>query len=63
MGMLDDQPRSATAHVIEDSNLLILEKSRLKALIIHYPELSLGILRGLSLRLRETNVRVQEGQH
>ena len=59
MGMLDDQPRSATAHVVEDAQLLMLEKSRLKALIIHYPELSLGILRGMSLRLREANMHFQ----
>ena len=55
MGMLDDLPRSATAHVIEESVLLTLEKSRLKALITHYPDLALGILRGLSLRLRVAN--------
>lgn len=57
MGMLDDQPRSATAHVLEDAQLLVLEKSRLKALIVRYPELSVGILRSLSLRLREANIR------
>ena len=55
MGMLDDLPRSATAHVLEDSQLLVLEKSRLHALMIHYPELAMGMLRSLSLRLREAN--------
>jgi CRP/FNR family cyclic AMP-dependent transcriptional regulator len=55
MGMLDDLPRSATAHVVEESVLLVLEKSRLTALITHYPELALGILRSLSLRLRSAN--------
>lgn len=58
MGMLDDQPRSASAHVLEDTQLLVLEKSRLKALIVRYPELSLGILRSLSLRLRQVNIRL-----
>ena len=58
MGMLDDQPRSASAHVIEDSQLLILEKGRLIALLSRYPELALGILRSLSLRLRESNARL-----
>lgn len=56
MGMLDDLPRSATAHVIEESMLLVLEKSCLKALITHYPELAFGILRSLSLRLRAANL-------
>lgn len=55
MGMLDDLPRSATAHVLEETVLLVLEKSRLKSLITHYPELAFGILRSLSLRLRAAN--------
>ena len=56
MNVLDDLPRSASAHVLEDSTLLSLEKSRLRGLIINYPELSLGILKGLSLRLRQANL-------
>ena len=55
MNLLDEQPRSATAYVLDDSRLLSLEKSRLRGLIIHYPELSLGMLKGLSLRLRNAN--------
>lgn len=56
MNLLDDLPRSASAHVIEDSTLLSLEKSRLRGLIINYPELSLGILKSLCLRLRQANL-------
>ena len=56
MNLLDDLPRSASAHVIEDSVLLALEKSRLRGLIINYPELSLGMLKSLSLRLRQANL-------
>lgn len=56
MNLLDDLPRSASAYIIEDSVLLSLEKSRLKGLIINYPELSLGMLKGLSLRLRQANL-------
>jgi len=56
MNLLDDLPRSASAHVLEVSTLLSLEKSRLRGLIINYPELSLGILKGLSLRLRQANL-------
>lgn len=55
MGMLDDLPRSATAHVIDKSHLLVLEKACLRALISRFPELALGILRSMSLRLREAN--------
>jgi CRP-like cAMP-binding protein len=57
MNLLDDLPRSATAHVLEDSSLLSLEKGQLKRLIVHYPELALGMLKGLSLRLRDTNLK------
>ena len=56
MNLLDDLPRSASAHVIDDTTLLVLEKSRLRGLIISYPELSLGMLKSLSLRLREANL-------
>jgi len=58
MGMLDDLPRSATAHVLEDTRCLMLEKARLHALITRYPELALGILRSMSLRLREANEKI-----
>lgn len=58
MGLLDEQPRSASAHVIEDSTVLILSKERLKTLISSYPELSLGMLKSLSLRLRNSNALI-----
>lgn len=54
MNLLDDLPRSATAHVLEDAKMLSLEKDKLRSLIIKYPELSLGILKSLSMRLRNT---------
>jgi CRP/FNR family cyclic AMP-dependent transcriptional regulator len=59
MGMLDDQPRSATVHVIEDVTLLALDKLKLKALLTSYPGLGLGIMRSLSLRLREANLKLK----
>lgn len=57
MGLFDDNPRSATAHVLEDSTLLALDKAKLRALILRYPEIALGMLRNLCLRLREANRR------
>jgi CRP-like cAMP-binding protein len=57
MAILDNLPRSATAHVIEDATFLVLDKARLKALILRYPELALGMMRGLSARLRSANQR------
>jgi len=55
MNLLDDLPRSATAHVIEDAELFSIERGKLRNLIINYPELSFGMLKSLSMRLRKTN--------
>lgn len=60
MNLLDDQDRSATAKVLKEATLLALEKGRLHGLMRRYPELGIGMLKGLSLRLRETNQREQE---
>lgn len=57
MNLLDDLPRSATAHVLEDSALLVLEKARLRGLIMSYPELAWGMLKGFSKRLRAAHKR------
>lgn len=58
MNLLDELPRSAAAHVLEDSEILSLDKGRLRGLIISYPELALGMLRGLSIRLRQSNLAI-----
>ena len=55
MNLLDNLPRSATAHVLQDAEVLTLDTNRLHSLIIRYPELALGMLKGLSMRLRDTN--------
>lgn len=60
LNLLDDLPRSATAHILEDSHLLSLGKERLHRLILNYPEISFGILKSLSLRLRHTTNKMQE---
>lgn len=64
MNLLDDLPRSATAEVIEDTILLSLEKTRLRGLIQSYPDMSVGMLRSLSLRLRDVNQKlINEKSH
>jgi CRP/FNR family cyclic AMP-dependent transcriptional regulator len=59
MNLLDDLPRSASAHALEDTTILSLEKTRLRGLLQSYPEISIGMLRSLSLRVREVNNRLQ----
>jgi CRP-like cAMP-binding protein len=58
MGLFDDLPRSATAHVIENARLLALDKDKLLGILEAYPALSLGLLRSLSQRLRATTQRL-----
>ncbi|MDP1682445.1 MAG: cyclic nucleotide-binding domain-containing protein [Burkholderiales bacterium] len=58
LSLFDQQPRSATARIIEDTQLLALTHSKLRGLLMAYPELAFGLLRGLSLRLRNTNRRM-----
>jgi len=55
MNLLDNLPRSATVHVLEDTSVLSLDSNQLRQLIVRYPELALGMLKGLSLRLRDAN--------
>lgn len=55
MNLLDNLPRSATVHVLEDTKVLSLDNTQFRQLVVRYPELALGMLKGLSLRLRETN--------
>ncbi|MGW8309732.1 MAG: cyclic nucleotide-binding domain-containing protein [Thiogranum sp.] len=57
MNLVDDLPRSATAHVLEDTRALILEKSRLRGLLLSYPEIGIGMMRALSLKVREGHAR------
>lgn len=57
MNLLDHLPRSASARVIQDAELLSLHKDQLHALVQSYPQLGLGMLRSLSLRLRDANIR------
>lgn len=60
MGLFDDLPRSATVHVIEDTVLLTMERDQLRSLIIGYPQLGLGLMRGLSQRLRNVSQLLME---
>jgi len=62
MNLLDDLPRSATAHVLDDSELFSIERGKLRNLVINYPELSFGIMRSLSMRLRNTNLLLNQAQ-
>ena len=63
MNLVDDLPRSATAHAIEDTRVLALEKSRLSGLLLSYPEIGIGMMRALSLKIREGHARFAQLQN
>jgi CRP-like cAMP-binding protein len=63
MGVLDGLPRSATAHVLEDTEALSLSKERLHGLLMSYPELGVGMLLALSRRLRQANIALAGHQN
>ena len=52
LALIDNQPRSATATVLEDTRAFALDKEKLYGLLMSYPELSIGMLWALSQRLR-----------
>lgn len=54
MNLIDDLPRSASAVVVEDAKVLMLSKFRLRGLMMSYPDLGMGMLKALSLKLRRT---------
>ena len=52
MALIDNELRSATAHVLEDTQALALDNEKFHGLLLSYPELGIGMLRALSQRLR-----------
>jgi CRP-like cAMP-binding protein len=58
MSLLDDQPRSATAVVAQDSVLVVIERGSFEQLVRDNGEIAVRIMRRLSSRLREANRRL-----
>lgn len=58
MALIDNEPRSATAYVLEDTQALAMDKDRLHGLLMSYPELGIGMLRALSQRLRAVSAKL-----
>lgn len=57
MALIDDEPRSATAYALKNTHALALDKEKFHSLLMSYPELSIGMLRGLSQSLRNMGVK------
>ena len=59
MAILTDGPRSATAEVIEDSEVLVINPETFEALIQTSSDIAMKILRTLAERLKETDRQIE----
>ena len=58
MALLDNEPRSATAIAVEESELMSLHRTDFQAVIAENPEVSAALIRVLSARLRHANHQI-----
>ena len=59
MAILDDEPRSAAAVVLEPTRLLSIHKDNVRELTHDYPDIAFGIFKVLSGRIREANRQIE----
>ncbi|MFA7543231.1 MAG: ATP-binding protein [Candidatus Cloacimonadaceae bacterium] len=60
MAVIDNEPRSASVRAVEDLELLAIPKDIFMQMSFKHPQIMLNLMRSLSVRLRETNVRFVE---
>ena len=58
MGLIDDEPRSATVVTIEPCELLSIAKRDFKKSLAENPDMSMAVMRGLVRRLREADRKI-----
>ncbi len=59
LALLDDEPRSASVMTLEDSKLALISKSAFQDCLTANPAMALGIIRGLTARLRNLTENVK----
>jgi len=59
MAILERQPRSASAEVVEDGDLIVISSEIFGDMIKQNPEIAVRMLRKQSIRLRETNRQLE----
>jgi CRP-like cAMP-binding protein len=59
MAILDGMGRSATVSAVEDSNLFILQRNEFLDLLNSHPEVSISLLKELSIRLRNATNKIK----
>lgn len=60
MALIDDEPRSAIAEATDPSVLLAIHKRDFHKLIQSQPHMAMSMIKGLSLRLRQTNKQLMD---
>lgn len=60
MAILERMPRSASAEVVEDSDLIVIQSELFGDMIKSNPEIAVRMLRKYSLRLRETTRQIEQ---
>jgi CRP/FNR family transcriptional regulator, cyclic AMP receptor protein len=58
--LLDNEPRSASAQALENTQILIVDQDDLSLLVKTHPAAALDMMAMLTRRIRESNVRFQE---
>ncbi|MBI5042663.1 MAG: Crp/Fnr family transcriptional regulator [Nitrospirae bacterium] len=59
MAILNDKPRSATAEVVEDSEILVIDRNTFETMIKGNTEIALRIIKKLSQRLQEADNQIE----
>lgn len=59
MAILNDKPRSATAEVLEDSEILVIDRKTFETMIRGNAEIALRIIKKLSARLQEADNQIE----
>ena len=60
MSLLDDEPRSASVAVLQETVVLIINRGRFVSLLKEFPDLTISLLRTLSLRIRTINDHLED---
>jgi CRP-like cAMP-binding protein len=59
MAILNDKPRSATAELIEDSEILVIDRNTFETMIRGNAEIALRIIKKLAQRLQEADNQIE----
>ena len=59
MALLNGRPRSATARILADTDLLVIDHDTFQSMIIGNPEISLQIIKKLAMRLQEADRQIE----